>query len=181
MQTQFFGTLPSLLAGLAAISAVSACSGDRPSAASSGSGIDLTAVRACELLTPNEIEAATGFSVDSGEDATQLGGRLPMCNWARTGSEYDYVASVLVTGGSYSSYEQFVQFQRDSELGDVFEETDVERVDGLGLFGVWLPEVNMLQVYDDDVMVQIHAAAAAAGGELEAAKTLARAALAQLD
>lgn len=156
-----------------------ACSDDPPTTARSG-GIDLASVRACELLGTSEIEAATGIAVAPGEDVSQVAGRLPMCNWHRAGSDTDVVLSLLVTHASYANFDAFIASARESAFGDTLVDADVEEVAGVGRFGVWMPEAMMLQAYGDGVMVQTQVKTAAGRDTLEAAKTLAGAALANL-
>lgn len=170
--------LPGTLIASAAL-ATMACSGDPP-AATRPAGVDLASVRACELLGASEIEAATGIAVAPGEDVSQVGGRLPMCNWHRTGSDTDVVLSLLITQASYTNFDAFVASARESAFGDTLADADVEEVAGVGRFGVWMPEAMMLQAYGDAAMVQTQVKTAAGRDALEAAKTLAASALAQL-
>lgn len=165
----------SILPGIAAILAVTACSDDAPSSTSSSASLDLTKLQACELLTPGEIEAATGLSAEPGEDMTQLDGKLPMCSWASTEGGSLWAANVMVTGTTYTDYDQFVRLATGGSLG--FDLDEIERVDGVGRFGVWLPDVKMLQVYGDDVMVQMGVEVADGRDPVEAAKALAQLAL----
>jgi len=158
--------------------AVAGCSDGSPSGSSSSAGLDLTTVRACDLLTPSEIESATGLAARAGDDATQLDGRLPMCNWASEGGGFRPAASLLVTVSSYSDYDQFVRMANDNAFG--VELGELERVDGVGRFGVWLADLGMLQVFTDDVMVQVGVEVAPDRDPVEAAKTLAEGVLRRL-
>jgi len=158
--------------------AMAACSDSAPSSTASSSSRDLTTVRACDLLTPMEIEAASGIAARSGEDATQLDGRLPMCNWRPAAGGFRPVAALLVTESSYADYDEFVRMANDNAFGiDIGE---FERVDGVGRFGVWLAELEMLQVFADGVMVQVAVDVASDRNPVEAAKALAEAVLGRL-
>jgi hypothetical protein len=162
--------------GLAAVLVVGGCSEEAPPAGAAS--FDGTAIRACDLLTTDEVEAAAGVAADAGEDVSQVGGRLPICHWRQAGSEYELAASVLVSISSFSTFDAFITNVRESG-DDVLSEDHFERVDGIGDFAVWMPELGMLQVHDGGVMVQIDTAAPEAN-QLDAARTLARAALARL-
>jgi hypothetical protein len=156
------------------------CGDDPASSSTAGSGtVDLTVIRACELLTASEIEAATGIAPASGQDMSQADGRLPICSWPRSGgAQFDTFVNLLVAPGGYDSYDEFLERSLDSPLGELLSEEDaVQEVDGAGDFGVWMRELRMLQVYDGDLMVQVTAQAAAGRDELEAARALAVAAL----
>lgn len=152
--------------------AVSGCSGDPP-AQSRAAGIDFTSVRACELLTAADVENATGIAVDAGKDVSRVGGRLPMCNWPRAGSDTDIVLSLLVTQPSYTSFERYLAGVGDTE----FAGADIEEVTGIGHFGAWIPEAMMLQAYGEAAMVQTYVQVASERDAREAAKTLAGTAL----
>ncbi|HEX9876250.1 MAG TPA: hypothetical protein VGC50_06310 [Gammaproteobacteria bacterium] len=150
------------------------------SAAGSGTGPDLTAIRACELLTAADIEAATGIAAAAGQDVSQVDGQLPICNWPRAGgAQFDTFVNLLVTRSSIDDYEEFLRNTRDTLFGEVFTEDSLQEID-VGDFGVWIDETNMLQVYEGGVMVQVTAEAAAGRDELEAARALAVAALDKL-
>ncbi|HKY61635.1 MAG TPA: hypothetical protein VJP59_11555 [Gemmatimonadota bacterium] len=134
---------------------------------------DLSGVKACELLTASEIEAATGIAPGAPQDMTQVQGQLPMCTWS--GPDGRNVASILVTRGGLTSYDQFVETTR-SQLGEDFDESNWQHITDVGDFGVWLPEEaagGMIQVYDDGMMVQVDAETAEGKDELEASKELA--------
>src|SRR5690606_8325911 len=87
--------------------AVAGCSDTAPSGTSGSAARDLTAVRACDLLTPTDIEMATGIAPGTGEDMTELDGRLPMCNWTPATGGFRPVANLLVTTSSYTDYDEF--------------------------------------------------------------------------
>jgi hypothetical protein len=157
------------------------CGEEPASTAPARGGLDLTAVRVCELLAASEIETATGNAAAAGLDISQQAAGVPMCRWPPAGGpEYDTLVNLVVTGNYYDSYEEFLASAREGLLGNAFSEDAVRRVDGVGDFGVWLPETGMLQVYDGDVMVQVDAETAPGRDELEAARALALAALAKL-
>lgn len=103
-----------------------------------------------------------------------------MCNWLRAGSDADVVLSLLVTHSSYDDFDEFVASARESAFGDVLGDAQVEEVAGVGRFGVWMPDAMMLQAYGDAAMVQTQVTVAAGRDALEAAKTLAGAALANV-
>ncbi len=158
--------------------AVAGCSDTAPSGTSGSAARDLTAVRACDLLTPTDIEMATGIAPGTGEDMTELDGRLPMCNWTPATGGFRPVANLLVTTSSYTDYDEFVRMANDNAFG--IELGEFERVDGVGRFGVWLAELEMLQVFDDDLMVQVAVDVAEDRDPVEAAKALAEAVLGHL-
>lgn len=158
--------------------AIAGCSDSAPPSTSTSSTPDLSAISACDLLTPDEIETATGLAASAGEDISQLGGRLPMCSWRPAGGGFRPVANVMVTTSSYTDFDQYVEMSTDNAFGvDVGE---FERVDGVGRFGVWLAELEMLQVFDDDLMVQVAVDVAEDRDPVEAAKALAEAVLGHL-
>lgn len=139
---------------------------------------DLSEVRACELLTTAEVEAATGMASGQPEDISQVQGQLPMCNWPSADGSGRILASILVTRGGHSSYEEFVEISRGQmdDMGMEFREEDWQHVPDVGDFGVWVGEEfagGMLQVYDDGLMVQVDADPAEGKDELEASKELA--------
>lgn len=142
---------------------------DDPPPRSAAADIDFTSLRACELLTPNEIESATGIAVGAGQDVSRMSGRLPMCNWPRAGSDTDIVLSLMVTQPSYTSFDRFMEGIGDTELGD----TTVEEVRGIGHFGAWMPETRMLQAYGESAMVQTYVRATAGRDARDAATALA--------
>ena len=151
--------------------AIAACSDGPSPSTSTSSTPDLSAISACDLLTPDEIETATGLAASAGEDISQLGGRLPMCSWRPAGGGFRPVANVMVTTSSYTDFDQYVEMSTDNAFGvDIGE---FERVDGVGRFGVWLTELKMLQVFTDDHMVQIGIEVADDRDAAEAAKSLA--------
>jgi hypothetical protein len=157
------------------------CGEEPASTAPARDGVDLAAVRACELLDASEIETATGNAAAAGLDMSRQAAGVPMCRWPPAGGpESDTLVNLLVTGNYYDSYEEFLESARDGPLGDAFSGDAVRQVEGVGDFGVWLPEAGMLQVYDGDVMVQVDAETAPGRDELEAAGALALAALAKL-
>ena len=168
--TQRVGLRLTATAGLAALIAAAGCSDD-PATPSTRAN-PLAGIRPCELLTAEEIENAIGTPVAAGEDVSQAG--VPMCNWARAGSEFRVGAGILVTRSYYDSFEAF----RQSQEGDLaFEPGSYEQVavDGAA-FGVWLPEIGMLQAYGDALMVQVSVDAAGVDA-LDSARALARLAL----
>ena len=147
---------------------------------------DLSDVRACELLTPAEVEAATGLASAQPEDVSQVQGQLPMCHWPSADGSGRILAALLVTRGDYSNYEEFIEISRrqmeDMEME--FSEEDWQHVPDVGRFGVWLDEEfagGMLQVYDEGLMVQVDAEPAEGKDELQASKELATKALDRLD
>lgn len=164
--------------GLAALT-LAACSDDA-APASGSAGFDLAAVRACELLSSGEIEAATGIAVAEGQDVSRVGGQLPMCNWLRAGSDADVVLSLLITHSAYADFDAFVASSRESAFGDVLGDADVEEIAGVGRFGVWMPEAMMFQAFGDRALVQTQVMVAPGRDTLEAAKTLAGTALANV-
>jgi hypothetical protein len=167
--------IPFSLVGLAA------CGDDPAGGSAASSALDLTTVRACELLTAPEIEAATGIAAAGGQDKSQVDGQLPICNWPRAGgAEYDTLVNVLVARSGVDTYEEFMQNTRDTPLAEALGEDAFQEVGGVGDFGVWIGETKMLQVYDREMMVQVTAGATAGGDDLEAAKALAAAALRKL-
>jgi hypothetical protein len=139
---------------------------------------DLSDVRACELLTTAEVEAATGMVSGQPEDVSQVQGQLPMCHWPSADGSGRILAAILVTRGDYSSYEQFIEISR-GQMDDMemeFSEEDWQHVPDVGDFGVWLDEEfagGMLQVYHDGLMVQVDADPAEDKDELEVSKELA--------
>jgi hypothetical protein len=147
------------------------CSGDPP--AQSSAVIDFATIRACELLTPDDIESATGIAVGPGKDESRMSGRLPVCNWPRAGSDTDVVLSLMVMQPSYSSFDRFMAGIEDTELAD----TDIEEVPGVGRFGVWMPEMRMMQAYGEAAMVQTYLRATSGRDAREAASALAGTAL----
>jgi hypothetical protein len=155
--------------------------GDAPApGASTSARLDMTAIRACELLTAAQIEAATGVAPAPGEDRSQVGGQIPICNWAPAGSQSSAtLVSLLVAHGGYDTYEEYLERARETPLGAVLEGDSVSEVDA-GDFGVWMHEARMLQVYDGPAMVQLTIGSAAGGDGLDAARTLAVAAHAEL-
>jgi len=159
---------------------LAACGDDPESGARGGeaSSRSLESVTACSLLTAAQIEAATGRAPAEGEDRSQVGGRLPICNWAPAdGESFDTLVSVLVAVSGYDNYAEFLESARESPVGAAFSEDAVEEVGGVGDFGVWMRETSMLQVYSDDRMVQVTVAPAAGRDPLEAARELGGAAL----
>lgn len=139
---------------------------------------DLSGVKACELLTAADIEAATGIAPGTPEDVSQVQGQLPMCNWSAADGTGPTLVTILVTRGGQSSYEQFVDTSRSQmeDMGMEFNEEDWQHVPDVGDFGVWVGEEvagGMLQVYDDGLMVQVDADPAEGKDELEASKELA--------
>ena len=147
---------------------------------------DLSGVKACELLTASEIEAATGIAPGAPQDMTQVQGQLPMCNWPAGDESGRTVVSLLVTRAGQSSYGEFVETSRDQmeDMGMEFNEEDWQEVPDVGDFGVWVGEEQlggMLQVYDDGMMVQVDAETAGGKDELEASKELARKVFSRLD
>jgi hypothetical protein len=87
---------------------------------------------------------------------------------------------VLVSLASYDTYDEFLESARSGPLADVFAEAEAREIDGVGKFGVWVPEMQMLQVYGDARMVQVTIDDASARDPLEAARTLGVAALEEL-
>lgn len=83
-----------------------------------------------------------------------------------------------MTTSSYTDYDEFVRMANDNAFG--IELGEFERVDGVGRFGVWLAELEMLQVFDDDLMVQVAVDVAEDRDPVEAAKALAEAVLGHL-
>jgi hypothetical protein len=165
---------------VAAVCALIGCSEDSSPSADTTGGVDLASIRACELLTPEEIEAATGIGADAGQDIG-FAGSVPMCNWPQTGSDFDMVVTLIVTPAAYRSYEEFRASARDNAFGDLLADTDVEAVDVAGAdFGVWMPEAGTLQVYGSGFMVQVTAETAAGRDEFDASRVLAQAAGARL-
>lgn len=179
-----------LLGALAAVPILFACGGDEPpdldeiasmsedeAAERARDMKDLSGVKACELLTAGEIEAATGIAPGTPEDISQVQGQLPMCNWPSADGSGRVLASILVTRGGYSDYDEFVEATR-SQMGDMgveFSEEDWRHVPDVGDFGVWLgEEAGMLQVYDEGLMVQVNAETGGGTDKLTAAKELAR-------
>lgn len=147
---------------------------------------DLSDVRACELLTAAEVEAATGMASAQPEDVSQVQGQLPMCHWPAADGSGRILAAILVTRGGHSSYEEFIEISR-SQMEDMdieFREEDWQHIPDVGDFGVWVGEEfagGMLQVYDDGLMVQVDASPAEGMDELEASKELAMKAFDRLD
>lgn len=171
-----------------ALAAAAACAlslagcGDEPSSTVDDTRAALASVRPCELLTPDEIEAATGRAAGEPQDMSAQAAGVPMCNWPPVGGRsYDVLTGLLVSGNAYDDYEEFLESVRDSPLGAVVAPDEVEEVSGVGDFGVWMSELGMLQVYDGDWMVQINVAAAPGRDEIQAARELAAAALGKLD
>jgi hypothetical protein len=141
----------------------------------------LTGVRACELLTAEDIESATGRAPAEGQDMSRVGGRLPIRGWAPAGGQsFDTLVNLLVTVNAYDTYAEFVESARSSPAGAAFSDDDIEEVSGVGDFGVWMGEARMLQIYAGDQMVQITVGASAAGEPLAVARALGEAALNRL-
>lgn len=147
---------------------------------------DLSGVKACELLTAAEVEAATGMAPAQPEDISQVQGQLPMCNWPSADGSGRILVSLLVTRGGHSSYDEFVESSRSQmgEMGIEFNEEDWQHVPDVGDFGVWVGEDfagGMLQVYDGGMMVQVDTEPAEGKDELEASKELAMKVFDRLD
>jgi hypothetical protein len=165
---------------LAAVCALTGCSENSSPEAGPTDGIDIASIRACELLTPDDIETATGMGAGAGRDIG-FAGSVPMCNWPQVGSDVDVVVTLIVTPAGYRDYEAFLAGARDSAFGNVLGDADVEAVEVAGAdFGVWMPEAGTFQVYGDGLMLQITAETAGGRDAIEAPMALALAARARL-
>lgn len=162
------------------LACLAACGGDSGSSTSGGaaSSAALETLTACSLLTAEEIRSATGRAPAEGKDMSQVGGRLPICNWPPAdGETYDSLVNLLVTVNAYDSYAEFLESARSSPVAGAFSDDAVEEVSDVGDFGVWMREASMLQIYAGDRMVQVTVTPAIGRDALAAARTLGTAAI----
>ena len=136
---------------------------------------------ACALLTAAEVQAATGIAPGEPVDASQ--GQLPMCNWpAADGSNMAFVNVLVAPSGNYKSYDEAVEKWAESAagMGFPFEADDYQEVEGAGDVGAWIVDAGMLQAHSGEIMVQITTDVAEGRNKLEAAREMARSAVARI-
>ena len=127
------------------------------------------AVHACDLITPEEVSAAVGFTVGPGRDYLAVARGATQCEWAGNGVVY---AEVLTKGGE--SWFRAVHIP-NSSLPEV-------EVPGLGDKAFYSNDQNTVDVVSGDryVSVQIIGARSAGVDEQTAGANLATAILAKL-
>jgi hypothetical protein len=124
---------------------------------------------ACTLLTPAEIESATGVAYGDGELQEVMSfGDQTACNYTPSDGGAAFVL-VLVngTGGSFDAQRETA----DEALG-----TPSEEVAGIGDDAFWIDETDTLATHVGDTYLQV----TYAGGDRETATGLVQTALAKL-
>jgi hypothetical protein len=166
---------------LGAALTLAGCGGGESTASAADS---LAEIDACALLTPAEIEAATGIA--PGAPEKQGGGNAPpMCNWPSQDGSYPFAANLLVTvSDNYTSYDEALAKWQESaaDMGMDFDWGMYQEVEGPGTVNAWMADPGMLQAHRGDRMVQVYLYRLPPGRDrLEAATALATHAFARLD
>jgi len=152
----------------------------RTAAETSSSATDtrkmLADIDACTLLTPEEIQSATGHSPGSGIDPVKsISGAAAMCAWPSEDGSVHQVAQVLV---SWASAKNFDEYRQAMEKEGV---TTIRQVDGPGRFTAVLEDMRMVQVFGERFMVQTMVEPREGTDPVAAATALAAAALERVE
>lgn len=179
-----FRSMPVRIPSIALLALLAACGGateEEPSEAvpvPAGSEVASAATDPCEVVTPDDIREVTGSEAGTPERITPIAGGMSFCEWPMAADTSRTLVTVTALSAPAMSYQEYLD-QARSGLGESFDDTNYESVDGVGSAAVW-SYGSTLQTWGEGHMVQIQSGIGGPALDRDASAELARRALARL-
>lgn len=141
-------------------------------------GSPTAAADPCAVVTAEDVRAVTGTEPAPPSRVTPVAGGVSYCDWRMAADTTQSLVTVMAFPAPAMTYDAYVAQNRDV-LGEAFDESEYEPVEGVGESAVWAYG-STLQAWAGGHMVQIQSGVGGPALDREASADLARRAIERL-